>query len=85
MTGKTKIQIKREQAYRKQLKKCGFRSWKRANERRVKLIRESVKTDIESKELKELQRLADLYTKWKTNDEKGRMIRRLKRMLNEMQ
>jgi len=79
----TQIQKKRESQYRKSLRQCGFRSWKRANLRRGELIAKSVygqTSDSEELELAGLQRLADLYVKWKTNDATGRSIRRLKRL-----
>jgi hypothetical protein len=74
----TKAQIRREQAYRDQLKRCGFRSWKRANQRRAELIDQKIETGVEPQELVDLQRLADLYVKWKTNDAMGRQLRGLK-------
>jgi len=80
----TTIQQKRESRYRKALRECRFRSWKRANARRAELIEKSVKseaTEEEEHELERLQRLADLYVTWKTNDATGRAIRRLERRL----
>lgn len=80
MRPRTKTQIKREQAYRDQLRRCGFRSWKRANQRRAELIDEKIETGVEPQGLVNLQRLADLYVKWKTNDVMGRQLRGLKKL-----
>lgn len=80
----TKIQEKRRDAYHRQLKRCGFRSWKHANQRRGELIDKEIDdslTEDESNELAGLQRLCDLYVKWKTNDQNGRLARRAKRLL----
>jgi hypothetical protein len=77
----TKTQQRRESAYRRQLKRCGYRSWKRANRRRATLIEFSFHHEASVDELAELERLqtlADLYVKWKTNDLLGRQARRLK-------
>lgn len=76
----TKTQQQREARYRRQLAKCGFRSWKRANCRRGELIA----SDVASLELDELQHLCDLYLIWKTNDERGRSVRRLDRLLKQL-
>lgn len=76
----TKTQQKREARYRKQLKKCGFRSWKKANQRRGELIDQEIETGVEPEGLADLQKLCDLYLKWKTNDVDGRQVRRLKRL-----
>lgn len=83
----TKTQAKREARYRAQLKKCGFRSWKRANARRGDLIDRSVRdvsTEAEEQELVELQKLADFYLWWKTNDDIGRCNRRLGRLVAKL-
>jgi len=55
-----------EKQYREQLKLCKFRSWKQANKRRIALIYAGA--GIESEEFQQLQKLADLYISWKTND-----------------
>lgn len=77
----TKTQEKRRESYHRQLKRCGFRSWTRANQRRGELIDKQILTEEESSELEALQRLCDLYVKWKTNDQNGRLARRAKRLL----
>ncbi len=77
----TKLQQRREAQYRAALLECGFRSWRRANHRRGELIDLSIDhlaTAAEEVELSQLQRLADRYIIWKTNDCTGRSIRRLK-------
>lgn len=82
----TATQEKRRAAYFRQLKLCGFRSWKRANQRRGDLIDKEIDHGLsgaESRELARLQRLCDLYVKWKTNDSLGRAIRRAKRMMGQ--
>lgn len=64
MDSKTK---KRKAAYEKQLKACGFRSWKRANQRRGELInRDGNLTVQQAAELEELQKLADMYLEYKS-------------------
>ena len=88
MSAQTKSQHRREAAYRRQLKRCGFRSWKRANDRRSDLIGKVVygsATSEDSAELDQLQRLADLYLKWKTNDLIGRENRRLERLQRRLE
>lgn len=83
----TKAQEKRRSSYRKQLALCGFRSWKRANERRAKLIRIKVygsATEEELSELEKLQKLCDLYVRWKTNDSLGRLTRSLEHQLKRL-
>lgn len=67
--------------YLRQLKRCGFRSWKAANKRRVDLIM----AGVDSPELAPLQRLADLYVRWKTNDETRVEIRRLSRWIKRLE
>lgn len=81
----TKIQQHRERLYREQLRLCGFRSWSRANERRCDLIDLAIATGGEPLALAALQRLADLYVTWKTNDQTGRSIRRAERLLNRLE
>lgn len=84
----TKQQERREGAYRKQLKRCGFRSWKQANQRRCELIDRDISGEAdeeEQSELKQLQKLCDLYVKWKTNDALGRSTRRAKRLLKKLE
>lgn len=84
----TKQQERREAAYRKQLKRCGFRSWKRANQRRCDLIDKNIDgraDEEEQAELEQLQRLCDLYVKWKTNDALGRSTRAAKRLLKKLE
>jgi hypothetical protein len=80
MKKRTKAQISRERRYREQLKRCGFRSWKRANWRRTELIM----AGVQSSELTQLQVLTDLYVAWKTNDQIGRETRSLDRMLKKI-
>lgn len=80
MRPKTKAQANREIAYRTQLRRCGFRSWKQANKRRCELIEQMIESGNECDELKQLQRLADLYLTWKTNDSAGRWSRRIRRL-----
>ena len=82
----TKIQQLREKRYRDHLKRCGFRSWKAANNRRCDLIEEHVYFDCEetSLELHALQKLADLYMIWKTNDSRGLAAKRVERMLAKL-
>lgn len=77
---RTKAQEKREQRYRAQLRVCGFRSWKRANQRRSDLVDLSVESGEDSPELVQLQKLCGLYVKWKSNDATGRWLRRIKRL-----
>lgn len=79
----TKEQQRRERKYREQLKKCGFRSWKKANERRCKLLftvfASSDAAEVSDREeLRQLQILADLYIAWKTSDVMGRINSKLK-------
>lgn len=57
-----------KEKYLAKLKECGFRSWKRANERRFALIDKSVDnktTHEEEKELENLQALTSLYLDYK--------------------
>lgn len=77
----TKLQQRREARYRRALRQCGFRSWVRANRRRSELIALEIAsraTADEQRELAQLQKLADVYVRWKTNDSTGRSIRCLK-------
>lgn len=68
--------------YRRQLRRCGFRSWKRANQRRGELIDiafsgdEESATESELRELQELQKLADLFLAWKCQAENRRLYNR---------
>lgn len=63
--------VSKEQLYREQLRKCGFRSWKKANERRYELLMENIDNQYyESEELRELQILLNLYLNWKCPKEK---------------
>lgn len=75
----TKAQERRREKYLAQLKKCGFRSWKRANARRFELIECYADGDTAdaAEEWFQLQQLCRLYVAWKTNDSLGREIRRL--------
>ena len=66
----TKAQQRREQRYREQLKRCGFRSWKSANARRGSLI--DAGDDADKEELKQLQILADRYLEWKSDGYRAR-------------
>lgn len=75
----TKMQVRAESRYRKQLKLCGFRSWKAANNRRCDLINAGSECD----ELAALQHLADLYLDWKHST--TNLKRRLNRMLKKYQ
>jgi hypothetical protein len=84
----TKQQQQRESRYRRALRQCGFRSWKQANQRRYELIEKEIDETAAASELellKRLQKLADLYVKWKTNDQMGRENRRLRRMLRQLE
>jgi hypothetical protein len=74
----TRAQQAREKRYRKQLKACGFRSFKSMNERRLALCHPHQRTEQEEDEFTELQACLDLYCTWKTNDMYGRAIRKLK-------
>lgn len=60
--------------YRRQLRKCGFRSWKRANQRRGELcgIDEHSACPALWREFQELQKLADLYLAWKLQSQRKR-------------
>lgn len=61
----------RHTAYKKQLKKCGFRSFKRAWARAVELGRknaDNLTTCEEEAELKELYRLVDLFWLYQNPD-----------------
>lgn len=58
-----------KELYLKKLKECGFRSWKKANERRIDLIElaftnEELKPE-EIKESEDLQELLELYRNYK--------------------
>jgi hypothetical protein len=79
----TKTQQAREERYREQLRKCGFRSWTKANDRRYELIMSSNRSDAVTAELEQLQHLADLYLTWKTNDMVGRSLRKVKRLVKK--
>lgn len=84
----TKCQERRRAAYLEQLKRCGFRSWKQANHRRGHLIHKKVyetATEHEIDELAGLQRLADLYVTWKTNDSLGRSARFMNRKIKKLE
>lgn len=84
----TKAQQKLQERYRKQLQKCGFRSWRKANERRCDLIHRKIDrtaTVAELAELSQLQKLAGIYQRWKTNDYTKRAIRQLQRKLKKLQ
>lgn len=50
-----------ERLYQEQLKQCGFRSWKRANERRQELIL----LGDDGREYQDLSVLLRLYRNWK--------------------
>lgn len=79
----TKIQEQRKARYRTQLRKCGFRSWRRANIRRYALIEKKVAKTIsedEDHELALLQKLADCWQMYRAGDGLGRTSRRLKRL-----
>lgn len=59
---------RRKIRYLNQLRRCGFRSWVRANERRCQLIDDCdgpLWTPCKAEELAELQKLADLYLAYK--------------------
>lgn len=79
----TKVQQAREARYRKQLKLCGFRSWKQANRRRAELIAEG--STLKSKELLRLQDLCSYYSAWKTDDIVGRCRRKLDRLIAKVE
>jgi hypothetical protein len=63
--------MSRKDKYLKQLRAVGFRSWKKANERRHELIKQ--KYDVwsgcypqkEAQELEALQKLSSLYLKYR--------------------
>lgn len=79
----TKAQDRRKLRYEKQLRKCGFRSWRTANARRDVLIRKMLGPGLgaaEAREYLQLKRLADYWQKYRTNDQLGRAIRRLQRL-----
>lgn len=79
----SKAQELRRARYLAALRRCGFRSWKRANARRADFCWQIAYSSLNSDEHAEfaaLQKLASLYTKWKTNDATGRAIRRLQRL-----
>ena len=76
------MKTREELLYRAQLKRCGFRSWKQANRRRVELIDafiESHSVDV-GDELKELQLLAELYLGWKY----GKQEREQRKVLDKL-
>lgn len=59
-----------KELYLKKLKECGFRSWKKANERRIDLIELELTHDgivkpEEIKEFEDLQELLSLYLNYK--------------------
>ena len=76
----TKVQEQRKARYLKQLRKCGFRSWKRANARRFELIITLRLQDSQRRELAALNHLAGLFQTYRTNDMLGRSMRRAKRL-----
>lgn len=71
--------------YRQQLKRCGFRSYRSANERRADLINikhnhPTMITPALEAELTALKKLADLYLSWKmrlSRDADRRMFRKI--------
>lgn len=70
----TKAQQKREALYRAALRRCGFRSWRRASRRRTELVKRLANgraTVADAVELRDLERLTGLYSTWKTNDSTG--------------
>lgn len=71
--------------YRRQLRKCGFRGWGKANHRRGELIRKKHSQDglaiDELRELSELQKLCDIFMRWKFQAENRRMAARLRRFI----
>lgn len=88
---KTKGTAKRFATYQSQLKKCGFRSWKAANDRRAELIKkknsvwpESGLNADETVEFENLQTLASVYWRWKSNDVDGRRNRWFSRKLGKL-
>ena len=83
----TKAQQQREQRYRKQLRKCGFRSWAKANSRRFELIERQLSAQTnaaENTEVRQLQKLLHYYLTWKTNDQLGRNLRKADRILKQV-
>lgn len=85
----TKKQREAERRYREQLKRCGYRGWSHANAVRCLLIdRDVYQKNLDAtdqKHLKALERLTELYLKWKTNDDLGRGIRRLVRLRKKLE
>lgn len=83
----TKIKERRKARYLEQLRKCGFRSWKRANRRRFELIEKKVNETIsedEDHELALLQKLADCWQMYRAGDGFDRTRRRLKRLASHL-
>lgn len=82
----TKAQLQLKKSYQAALKKCGFRSWTAANKHRSKLIHKKIYgetfSDEEAKELDNLQKLTEKYTRYKTNDSQRKMIRKMDRMFH---
>lgn len=88
MIKQTKAQCRRKARYQAALRESGFRSWLLANRRRSDLIDREIEgcaSADELAELERLQRLADCYIIWKTNDATGRSIRRLTRLSQRRQ
>lgn len=84
----TKAQARRKAAYYKNLRKCGFRSWKQANARRCDLINRKFDVGLtpeETAELAQLQKTSGLRADWKTNDGLGRCTRKLQRLIKKIE
>jgi len=85
---KTKLTALRKRAYENLRNKLRFRSFKAANKRRFELIDRDVDCDdlsyAEKQELRSLQLLADLWVKYRTNDERGAWIRFAKSTLAKL-
>ncbi len=83
----TKAQQKREKKFRELLKLLGYRSYGKALERRCELIDKKIGgelTESESEEYYWLSVLQRDYVKWKTNNERGRALRRAKYLLKQL-
>ena len=87
----TKAFVKVEAAYRRQLKKCGYRSWKQANLRRENLIIRAVwegggipVAERDRKELEQLQNLADLHQRYACYEELRARDKSLRQMVRQL-
>lgn len=74
----TKIKRRFKEAYLRALKRSGYQSFRSANLRRFELINLKTGKPVDEGELNKLNRVVDLYVKYKTNDQIGRAVRSIK-------